>query len=75
MSFPAQGRQALLQPPAERQQLPHFGRSLALGTGAQADIGTLLGLRLQALDKQARLRHHPLARGAWAALVMRKPGL
>ena len=75
MSFPAQGRQALAQPPAERQQLPHFGRTLALGAGAQADIGTLLGLCPQALDEQPRLGHHPLARGAWAALVMRKPGL
>jgi hypothetical protein len=70
-----QCRQTLAQPPDQREQLAHIGRALPFRTLAQARIGALLIARAQALDEQARVANHSLARGARAALVMLEPGM
>jgi hypothetical protein len=74
-SLRTERRQTLAQPIDQREQLAHIGRALPFRTLAQARIGALLIARAQALDEQARVANHSLARATRAALVMLEPGM
>jgi len=65
--------QVSAQPCNERFDDAQVGRALAFGPRAQTLQSTLLALRLQRIDEQARVCHQMFALGARSPLVVLEP--